>query len=96
MLVSAAEDHPKVLVIPEPSVRVNGIDSGVGLAARIWIADPTRAAFAKVRSEYAREIATRLREAGIDLSGAGATELDGEVGVELRGGGPYDPDSDER
>ncbi|MCL7417295.1 MAG: mechanosensitive ion channel family protein [Halalkalicoccus sp.] len=90
VLVSAAEDHPEVLDIPEPSVRVTGIDGGVGLAARIWIADPTRAAFARVRSEYAREIATRLRKAGIDLDGSGATELDGEVGVELRGGGPFE------
>nr|WP_303650322.1 mechanosensitive ion channel family protein [Halalkalicoccus sp. NIPERK01] len=96
VLVSAAEDHPEVLDMPEPSVRVTGIDGGVGLSARVWIADPTRAAFARVRSEYAREIAARLREAEIDLSGAAATELDGEVGVELRGGGPYDRDSDER
>ncbi|WP_238532843.1 mechanosensitive ion channel family protein [Halalkalicoccus jeotgali] len=84
VLVSAAEDHPDVLDAPEPSVRITSVDERVRLSARIWIADPTRASFARVRSEYAREIATRLPEAGIELGDGGPTELDGEVGVELR------------
>lgn len=84
VLVSTAEDHSEVLAEPEPSVRVTDVNEAVRLSVRIWIADPTRAAFARVRSEYAREIATRLRDAGIELGDNGLTELDGEVGVELR------------
>lgn len=86
VLVSAAEEHPDVLDRPEPSVRVTDVDEGIRLSVRIWIADPTRSAFARVRSEYAREIATGLREVGIDLDGTGATALEGEIGVELRNG----------
>ncbi|WP_122088901.1 mechanosensitive ion channel family protein [Halalkalicoccus subterraneus] len=88
VLVSAAEEHPDVLDTPEPSVRIVGIGGPVRLSARIWIGDPTRESFARVRSEYAREVTTRLHDARIDLDGAAPTELDGEIGVELRGGGP--------
>jgi len=58
-------------------------DSAVGLQSRIWISNPSRADFVKIRGEYVQNVKERFDEAGIefpfpqrDLSGQ--VDLDGD------------------
>jgi small-conductance mechanosensitive channel len=68
IIVEEAEDHPDVLDDPEPSVRLTELgDSSVGLKARIWIDEPSRADFVKTRGEYVQSVKERFDEAGIDI-----------------------------
>jgi small conductance mechanosensitive channel len=68
IIVEEAEAHPDVLDDPEPSVRLTELgDSSVGLKARIWIDEPSRADFVKTRGEYVQSVKERFDEAGIDI-----------------------------
>ena len=53
IIVEEAEAHDGILDDPAPSVRLTELaDSYVGLQSRIWIDQPSRSDFVKVRSEY--------------------------------------------
>lgn len=68
ILRSEARAHEDILDDPEPTVRVTEVNDGrIGVQARIWIGDPSRADFMRVRSEYLTSVAERFAEAGIEL-----------------------------
>ena len=68
IIVDEAERHPDILTDPAPSVRLTELaDSYVGLRSRIWIDNPSRADFVKIRSEYVKNVKDRFDDAGIDI-----------------------------
>lgn len=67
-ILEEAIEHPEIMDDPAPSVRLVDLgDSDVGLQARIWIADPSRGDFVRVRSEYVQAVKERFDEEGIDI-----------------------------
>ena len=82
IIVEAARDHDEILDDPEPSVRLTELaDSYVGLQSRIWIADPSRSDFVRVRGEYVQDVKERFDDAGIDIPFP-QRELSGHVAVD--------------
>ena len=68
IIIEEAENHPDILEDPAPSVRLTELaDSYVGLQSRIWISNPSRADFVKIRGEYVTTVKNRFDEAGIDI-----------------------------
>jgi small conductance mechanosensitive channel len=83
IIVDQAERHPEILTDPAPSVRLTELaDSYVGLRSRIWIDNPSRADFVKIRSEYVKNVKQRFDEAGIEIPFP-QRDLSGMVDVEL-------------
>lgn len=81
LIVQAAEDHEEILDDPTPSVRVSGLgDSAVDLQSRIWISEPDRADFMRIRSEHVQDVKERLDKADIEIPYV-HRELTGEVEV---------------
>ena len=78
IILEEAEAHDEILGEPAPSVRLTELaDSYVGLQSRIWISNPSRSDFVKIRGEYVTAVKERFDEADItipfpqrDLSGA--------------------------
>ncbi|WP_436347186.1 mechanosensitive ion channel family protein [Natronorubrum sp. FCH18a] len=98
VLAETAADHADVLEQPEPVVRVAELGETVEVVASLWIADPDHVAYGRIRSEYAREVVSRLEDAGIDLGQANPQALEGEIGVvpretDSREGNPVDRSS---
>ncbi len=96
IIVRAAEDHSDVLDDPAPTVRLTELgDNDVGLEARFWIGDPSRADVVRIRGEFVGAVKSRFEEAGIDIpypqrvlhggialsDGAGTEPVVGESGV---------------
>lgn len=80
-MIEEAEAHPDILAEPEPSVRLTDLgDSAVILQARVWIANPRRADFIRIRGEYGQQVKQRFDEEGIDIPFPIRT-LDGEVAL---------------
>ncbi|SMO82806.1 mechanosensitive ion channel family protein [Halorubrum cibi] len=68
IIVEEAEAHEGILEDPAPSVRLNELaDSYVGLQSRIWIDDPSRADFVRVRAEYVQAVKERFDEEDITI-----------------------------
>ncbi|QGA82377.1 mechanosensitive ion channel family protein [Halomicrobium sp. LC1Hm] len=68
IILEEADEHEGILADPEPSVRLIELgDSSVGLQSRIWIANPSRADFVKIRGEYVKAVKQRFDEEGIDI-----------------------------
>ena len=68
IIVEEAENHDGIMTDPEPSVRLTELgDSSVGLQSRIWIDNPSRADFVKVRGEYVTAVKERFDEADINI-----------------------------
>jgi len=68
IIVEEAENHESILEDPAPSVRLTELgDSSVGLQSRIWIENPSRADFVKIRGEYVTAVKQRFDEADIDI-----------------------------
>lgn len=70
ILYEEAERHPDILSDPAPTIRMGDealADSSVGLVARFWIANPSRAKFLQVRSEYIKNVKQRFDDAGIEI-----------------------------
>ncbi|MFB6138247.1 MAG: mechanosensitive ion channel family protein [Halobacteriaceae archaeon] len=90
IIVEEAKAHPDILDEPAPSVRLTELgDSSVGLQSRVWIADPSRSDFVKIRSEYVTAVKERFDEAGIDIPYPTRTLEGGvEIGGELVTRGP--------
>ena len=68
VLQTEAERLDEVLDDPAPTVRVVEVnDSRVGLQSRLWIDDPSRTDFVRVRSAYLGRVRDRFHEAGISM-----------------------------
>jgi small-conductance mechanosensitive channel len=68
IILEEAESHPDVLSDPETTVRLTELaDSYIGLQARIWIADPSRADFLRIRGEFVQNVKESFDEAGITV-----------------------------
>ncbi|MFB6228651.1 MAG: mechanosensitive ion channel family protein [Halobacteriales archaeon] len=87
IIIEEAENHPDIMDDPAPSVRMNELgDSSVGLQSRIWIADPRRSDFVRIRGEYVTAVKQRFDEEGINIpypnrTIGGGLELSGVDGV---------------
>ena len=81
IILEEAEAHEEILDSPEPSVRLTELgDSSVGLQSRIWIANPKRSDFVRIRAEYVQAVKERFDEVGIDIPYPNRT-LSGQVDV---------------
>jgi len=68
IILEEARAHSGIMDDPEPSVRLTELgDSSVGLQSRIWISEPSRADFVKVRGEYVQRVKDRFDAEGIDI-----------------------------
>jgi small-conductance mechanosensitive channel len=68
IIVEEAERHGEILDEPAPTVRLTELaDSYVGLQSRIWIADPSRADFLRIRGEYVTNVKRRFDDAGVSI-----------------------------
>ena len=68
IILDQATAHDEIMADPGPSIRVTELaDSSVGLQARIWIEDPSRADFVRIQSEFVQSTKEALDEAGIDI-----------------------------
>ena len=68
LIIEEAHTHPDILENPAPGVRVTELaDSYVGLQSRIWIADPSRADFVKIRGEYVTAVKNRFDQQDIEI-----------------------------
>ena len=68
IIIDEATAHDEIMADPGPSVRVTQLgDSSVGLQARIWIEQPSRADFVRVQSEFVQSTKEALETAGIDI-----------------------------
>jgi small-conductance mechanosensitive channel len=87
IIVEEAEDNPGIMKDPGPSVRLIELgDSSVGLQSRIWIEDPRRSDFVRIRGEYVTAVKKRFDEEGINIpypnrTIGGGLELSGVDGV---------------
>ena len=82
IIIDEANEHPEILSEPEPSVRlVELADSSVGLRSRVWIDNPTRSDFTKIRSEFVTSVKESFDEADIVIPFP-QRDLSGEVIVE--------------
>jgi len=87
IIVEEAENHPDILDDPAPTVRLTELaDSYVGLQSRIWIDNPSRADFVKIRGDYVTAVKQRFDDAGINIPYpqrdiTGGIELDNVEGV---------------
>lgn len=88
IILEEARKHEGIMDEPEPSVRLTTLeDSYVGLQARIWIKNPSRSDFVRIRSEYVQNVKQRLDEEGIEipfpqLTLSGGIEVSGAVPAE--------------
>jgi small conductance mechanosensitive channel len=68
IILEEADDHPDIMDDPAPTVRLTELaDSYVGLQSRVWIDDPSRADFVKIRGDYVTAVKERFDEAGINI-----------------------------
>jgi len=68
IIIEEAETHEDILDDPAPSVRLTELgDSSVGLQSRIWIADPSRADYVKIRGEYVSAVKERFDAEDINI-----------------------------
>lgn len=79
IIMDEAEKNEEILDDPDPSVRLVDLgDSSVGLQSRIWIDDPNRADYVKVKSDFVTSVKKRFDDNGIDIPYP-HRELTGEV-----------------
>mgnify|MGYP000589722681 CR=1 FL=1 len=87
IIIEEAKKHPDIMDEPGPSVRLIELgDSSVGLQSRIWIENPRRSDFVRIRGEYVRTVKQRFDEAGINIpypnrTIGGGIELSGTDGL---------------
>ncbi|MCU4799047.1 mechanosensitive ion channel family protein [Halobacteria archaeon HArc-gm2] len=68
IILEEADAHEGIMDDPEPSVRLVELgDSSVALQSRIWISNPSRSDFVKVRGEYVQSVKERFDAEGIDI-----------------------------
>jgi small-conductance mechanosensitive channel len=63
-----AQRFPEIMAEPAPSVRIVELgDTYVGLNARVWMSNPSRSDFNRLRTAYVRNVLDRLVEADIEV-----------------------------
>jgi small-conductance mechanosensitive channel len=68
IILEEADAHEGIMDDPAPSVRLVELgDSSVGLQSRIWIDNPSRSDFVKVRAEYVQSVKERFDAEGINI-----------------------------
>ncbi|MDY6780428.1 MAG: mechanosensitive ion channel family protein, partial [Halobacteria archaeon] len=68
IIIEEAEENDDILDDPAPSVRLTELaDSYVGLSARFWIEDPSRADFVRTRSDYVESVKKAFDDEGIEI-----------------------------
>jgi small-conductance mechanosensitive channel len=68
IIVEEAENHPEIMDDPAPTVRLTELgDSYVGLKSRIWIDDPSRSDYVRIRGEYIQAVKEGFDDAEIDI-----------------------------
>jgi small-conductance mechanosensitive channel len=68
IIIEEADAHPDVLEEPAPSVRLVELgDSSVGLQSRIWISNPSRSDFVKIRGEYVQAVKERFDAEDVNI-----------------------------
>lgn len=68
IIVDEAGNHDDILEEPAPSVRLTELgDSFVGLQSRIWISNPGRSDFIRIKSEYVSAVKNRFDEEDITI-----------------------------
>lgn len=68
IIIDEAVDHTEILDDPAPSVRLTELgDSYVGLQSRIWIENPDRSDFVRIRGEYVAAVKDRFDEEEIEI-----------------------------
>jgi len=68
IILEEADAHEGIMDDPDPSVRLVELgDSSVALQSRIWISNPSRSDFVKVRGEYVQSVKERFDAEGIDI-----------------------------
>ena len=68
IILEEARKNAQIMEDPAPSVRLTELgDSSVGLQSRIWIDDPARSDFVRVKSDYVQAVKERFDEEGIDI-----------------------------
>ncbi len=82
IIVDVAEENDEIMSDPAPSVRLTELaDSYVGLQARIWVENPGRSDFVRIRSDYVEEVKRRFDAADITIPFP-QRELSGAVDVD--------------
>lgn len=68
IILEEAEHHAEILDDPGPGVRLTELaDSFIGLQSRIWIGDPSRADFVRIRGEYVKNVKERFDQEDIEI-----------------------------
>lgn len=68
IIIKQAKKHPEIMDEPEPSVRLVELeDSYVGLQSRIWIDNPSRTDFVRIKGEYIQNVKQRFDEENIEI-----------------------------
>lgn len=68
IIIEEADRLDEILDSPEPSVKLTELeDSYVGLTARVWIEEPTRADYLSIRSEYVKNVKHSFNRHGIEI-----------------------------
>lgn len=66
VVLEVADTFPEILDTPSPSVRIAELgDTNVGLRARVWMRDPERSGFNRLRSAFVRSVLRRFDEEGV-------------------------------
>ena len=72
LIVDEASDFPQILSQPRPSVRIAGIENGfVTLKARVWMAEPSRSDFNRLRTLYVTNPTLVDLSGTVDVDGVG-------------------------
>jgi small conductance mechanosensitive channel len=79
-----AHKHPDILNEPAPVVQMSSAtalaETTVNLTALIWIADPSRADYMQIRSEFITNVKNRFDEIGVEMPYP-KIDLSGEIGL---------------
>ncbi|GAA0250424.1 mechanosensitive ion channel family protein [Haladaptatus pallidirubidus] len=68
VILDEAAKNPEILDDPEASIRVTELaDFYVGLQTRFWIANPSRANFTKIRSDFVQAVKKRYDAESIEM-----------------------------
>lgn len=68
VILDEADKNPDIMDDPETSIRVTELaDFYVGLQTRFWIANPSRANFTKVRSDFVQAVKERCDAESIEM-----------------------------
>ncbi len=81
IIIEEAENHSGILDDPAPGVRLTELaDSYIGLQSRIWIGNPSRSDFVRIRGEYVQNVKERFDQADIEIPFP-QRDLSGELAV---------------